>query len=157
MRLRAWHMAAGAAIILAAAWLAVLAPDLRARRVHAELPNPRFVREGSSVYYSGMEVGRVMRIECSDSSALLTMDVHDRSVSLSTSHQVRRTRLGLIGDDAVEIVAPRERGEHPLTSADTLRGMLPAPVSAKDSAARNSFDRAVKNTTPAPCRHLNDI
>ncbi len=156
MQLRAWHIVVAAATVLAAAWLAVLEPQLRARRIVGVLPSPRFVRPGTGVYYLGFEVGRVKRMECRTATAVVTLDVHARNIALTNGHLVRRMQLGIMGDDAVEIVPPAVSATVPLGEHDTLLGAPPAPVSREDSARRREFENFFEKPTNAPCRTPGD-
>jgi phospholipid/cholesterol/gamma-HCH transport system substrate-binding protein len=92
-------------------------------RIQAQIRDVRGLREGSPVWYSGVEIGKVDKIELSpECGTLVTMSINKNAARLIKA-DVKATilTLGLLGDKYVEL-SNGSQGAEPIKSGDVIGG-----------------------------------
>ena len=124
--------------------------------VVAMLPSAPGLKEGATVTYRGIEVGKVERIRFADTAVQVEFRLTRSDVPLRTRDQVHIASLGLLGDKAMDILpgpvtAPLLQPSDTLAAApaDSLNAVRAAVGDEIVSSflrsmqgARNTFDSA---------------
>lgn len=107
------------------------------RVIHSVIPNASGVRDGATVTFRGVEVGRVERVTFDSSGVRLAIRIVRADMPLRAQDRVAVRSMGLFGDMQVEIQpgplsAPPvgDGATLPAAPADTLAGLRTEVVTA---------------------------
>lgn len=132
------------------------------RAVHAILPAAPDLREGATVRYRGIEVGRVTAVRIVDTGVQLDLAIQRADAPLRTADQVRAVPTGIFGDRQVEIVpgpvsAPKLAPDGWLVASppDTLAAIRDAVIGA---VVQSAFDRlATRDSASGTRQRANSV
>ncbi len=118
-----------ALLIFSILWLRYFAilPDIK---VVARFDDPGPVSTGISVYYQGVNIGKVSKIKLSDdfSYTLLYIDIYHKKLKLPRNVTAVIRTEGITGQRYISIVYPEEPDNVYLSTTDTIEGQKPFSV-----------------------------
>ena len=133
-----WYLVVLSVLLAAAA----SCREHRERIVLTELTAAPGLKEGASVFFRGVEVGRVERLTLAHSGVQLVLGVRRPDVPLRAGDRVALRTVGLFGDAVVEIVPGPERAP-PLGDSTTLAAVSPDTLAPAREAAAQAVAKMV--------------
>jgi len=143
-------------LIVATLGLAVAAsrtiPASGGERIVVVLPRADGLREGASVTYSGLLVGRVERLRVVDGRVVANIELQRDDAELRLADTIRLRTLGLLGDKVLDIT-PGPRTAPRVRATDTLVALRPPEIpldAMSDSLLRGlgAIGRAAPQASP---------
>jgi ABC-type transporter Mla subunit MlaD len=111
-------LATAAALVAAAVWMT--APPRGGPTIAAILREPERIGKGTPVYFHGVPVGAVDRIDRSDTGAVVTIRLRRADLRLRAGDRVAHGRTGATGAGSIVIV-PSDVASRPWRPGDVLQ------------------------------------
>jgi phospholipid/cholesterol/gamma-HCH transport system substrate-binding protein len=124
MKLRLLLIVVVATLALTVALWRTVPASGRGQRIVVVLPRADGVREGASVTYAGLLVGRVERLRIVDGRVLASIELDRDDAEVRMADTIRLRTLGLLGDKVLDIT-PGPRAAPLLRGGDTLVALRP--------------------------------